>query len=394
MSVHNAYRCKQGGVRRTQVSSPFWHCALLVLLVLYLAPAHSKAIDDVKKSVQRIESTTNTINSNVSAIKSQTNLISPIRTSVQDVQGKLQDIPMTVQSAIGVSLDSEAKDEILNVIGMLKDTLAQQKTDLQSFGNGSPGTACYDFKVSMKALARDSVDTMFLIQSIGGSTIPAIPSGKINDIISLLDAVNCKLLLPAWLALTKTPVGELIDPLTETREALSAIMPLFDTTGVSLTATPPGPSQAAPTAQLTATIFPATCSNIENRRNYISGAALVLKKISLKMQVVGAKLDPMIFKGGGPIVDPAFRFGDKTVGIHGYGMMEIKKVAPPQPTKLAKLAQFIGKLLGETADWATMKVDACIDVENQNRLYRNQMILMTEVCSLSRFRSPACAAYK
>lgn len=341
----------------------------LVSLLVPLMTAQAAVIDEIKTTVDNI-------NTKVTNIKSQTNLIGPMKSTVGDIQNSLQDLPSTIQATIGVNIDPEMKAEILDVIDSFRTTLDQKASDLESFGDGSPGTGCYDFRNSIKAFSRDFIDTMFLLESFGGSSIPEPPADRIEAALALIDVLDCKLLLPAWLGLSSGPVAGFAQLLTTIPEDLRTVMPLFDTNLI--------PTPFVPNVILNGLIVSGTCTYMDvtnrNTRWKFAGAGTGLKVAGISLGVFASYLDKDVYTGGFKI--EKIEIGDKEVGIHGYGSVKLER---PKDTrhKIAKGVSALSKIIQTVADYVSNKVDTCIKA-------RNQEVILTEICSLSRFRSEAC----
>jgi hypothetical protein len=362
---------------------------LLGLLVPLMNAQAAEVIDEVKATVDNINERTKNINTKVTDIKDQTNLIAPIQSTVGDIQTSLQDLPSTIQETIGVNIDPEMKDEILDVIAILRANLDQKAADLASFGDGSPGTGCYDFRTTMKTLSRDLIDTMFLLESIGGSSIPEPPTDRIEAALALIDVLDCKFLLPAWLGLSNGPVTGFDQILTTIPEDLRSILPLFDanliaSSSAQLQAEKGLPSEQVQAEVLNGLIISKTCTYLDvsnvNRRKEFEDMAIRLKADSIILQVEGSILKKDAY--GGELKAPLYEKGDKEVGIHGYGSLTLERQKDAD-YRIGQAYEILGKIVGAIADYVSHKVETCIDV-------RNQEVIFTELCELSRYRSDAC----
>lgn len=333
----------------------------------------------------------------VNSIRSTTNAI---RSTVNTVNGKVTDLPGKIQESLGVSIPPELKNKILDVIGEATDVLQTQKDNLTSFGDGSPGTECARFRTELKGLVNDSMDAAMLVQAIGDANLPdpfTLPQ------LDLIDNVPCPALMPIWIVLTQVPIGELVEPLQDARDALTLILPMYQAIApasgdlssplASLTAPTPGVLQTSHVAAVPGiqeTLLPRTCSalDLSNQatRNRLLAAGFALKIIGTKLESRVAARE--LLQGGGP-VSSRVKLGETEIGIHGYAGIKLEKSEAPQ-SKIRKFLTAVANMLKGIGESASQDLNFCVNHVNQSIIAQNQLKLFTEVCALSRYRSPNC----
>lgn len=333
---------------------------LLTVLLFTASTSEATVIDTINNTVSRVENTVNRIETKVNNVNTN------INTKVGNVQTSLQDMPNIIQTKLGVSIDPDAKNKIFEVFQDMRDMIEAERDNLVAFGDGSPGTGCFDLRVGLIGIFDGLSGMNNTLSSFGGTPILIPDIIDVSEIAQLLNAVPCQALLPLGLVFQQISMNVFADQFTQSNNLLTTVSPFFSPVNNVL-----------------------SCEVVDQQRDIYKGAAIGIGGFSLLLRGIAAKIDPDEVTGGIDALKFGFvNQGDKIIGIHGYGSLTLKH--PEKPKKIAAGLKVLSELLGAVSATVFTKTRHCEVVLKQDEILDNQDKIMQGLCFASRGTSPAC----
>lgn len=345
---------------------------IIILLMMWLNPL--SAAETVKEVVDNIKIKVVNIQTNVANLPGK-------------IDSKLGDLPTTIQTKLGVNLNTDTKDKILSVFTDITAALAVERDNIQAFGDGSSGTGCYDFKTNLVEMFVGINDISISLATFGGVAMYSQPSISNSEMNDALNIIPCPALMPLSIPFRVVSLPTVSNQVTNMSNNIDLAKDFFDENN------------------------PLTCELIAERGQIYQTAARGIFVTSVGLKGLAALIDPDKITGPINLLKTPIEVGDKEVGIHGYGSLTLK-----HPAKKKKLAAGI-KVMAETANsiatYVFMKTRHCeltvnqesilakydTMLENQNAILvsqadmlEKQTVLIEQLCESARprIRSDIC----
>ncbi|MCG8587687.1 MAG: hypothetical protein MJE66_00160 [Proteobacteria bacterium] len=325
----------------------------LVLLVASAGPAGAQ-LAEIRNIVNRVEN-------KVDSVQTRT---SQIRTTANDIASNVDDLPNLIQDRLGIALDPDMKDKVLEVFLEAReiiDRVQAQQADIAAFGNGSPGTACFDFRNDLQAVLTVQTTVANAVLETSGSAICPDLDVQLDGIAlaNLVGQIPCVALYPLSISFDALPlefVAKILNRL-EFEVSTDLLPDILD-----------------PRAE---------CTEVTARQDEYLRAARTFRHSHLLLKIAAAAISKDNLTGSVDLSAVTGEIEDSQIGLHGYAELTLSK--PKIRNKIAASVGGFSDLLKSIGDAGSKRVETCRQIVGQRNL-------MLEICTVTRFRSEACQA--
>lgn len=316
-----------------------------------------------------------------------------VQTKTRTVFNKVNDLPQAVldqlNTKFGIAMDNDMveklKEPLQDSFQKFKHNIEDRKTKLNSFTS-----QCESFKALLKDTFLNITNVTKTIRDSSAIAInmPELSFNQLNE--DLYKKIPCLTFLPLALA-TKTTNKEFGGGLSSINEAMNSFGNNFKV-AENIIFKQRGAKNNILFSSFENDYNSAQCQFIYNNVHEVKTTHNFFARQEFIMKWISEYISPSNFVGGFNVDALAWEIGDKSVGVHGYADINLKK--PKAKSKVADTFKYISQAMGLLKlAIKTPMTDCGTAMQEHTALVRHDE-LMNEVCALRRYRSAACQPYR